>query len=187
MRRIPIYSVISVLAACFALDALAQPSPPNGGRPPRAAPPTGGPGAGAPNSGNRPDSGGPRILPVPSPGAGNPNNGNRPNPGGPKIPPGPGPGRRTRPSPPRPPIRNWPHRFQLNRYRPPQGYFLHQWAVGESLPGLFRTQVYWISAPGLYGLPHPRPGTHWVRVDDDALLVSDHTGRIVEVAYNIFY
>lgn len=38
-----------------------------------------------------------------------------------------------------------------------------------------------------YGLPIPPIGYEWVRVGDDALLIDIYTGRVVQVAYDIFY
>jgi Ni/Co efflux regulator RcnB len=55
------------------------------------------------------------------------------------------------------------------------------------LPGLYRSQGYWVASPGRYGLRPPPRGARWVRVDDDALLVSNRTGRIIEVVRNLFY
>ena len=40
---------------------------------------------------------------------------------------------------------------------------------------------------GYYGLPYPPPGTVWVRYGDDALLIDQYTGEIVEVIYGLFY
>ncbi len=75
----------------------------------------------------------------------------------------------------------------LGAYRRPPGYIARQWSIGLMLPSLFRTQTYWLGSPALYGLRAPPPGTRWVRVDDDALLVSNRTGRIIEVVHGIFY
>jgi Ni/Co efflux regulator RcnB len=82
---------------------------------------------------------------------------------------------------------NRPGRYPLGAYRRPRGYYARQWAIGVTLPSLCRAQSYWISGPGRYGLRPPPPGTRWVRVDDDALLVSNRNGRIIEVVRNIFY
>ncbi|WP_158915095.1 RcnB family protein [Caulobacter sp. S45] len=131
------------------------------------------------------------------PGAGNGGGSNpgRPNPSRPR-PPGPSrpqPSkpvhRPSRPNRPRPPIGGHRpgHRYPIGAYRRPGGYFFQRWAVGATLPGLFMAQSYWLSTPDSYGLRPAPIGTRWVRVDDDALLVSNSTGRVIEVVHNIFY
>ena len=36
-----------------------------------------------------------------------------------------------------------------------------------------------------YGLQEAMPGTEWVRVDDDAVLVTANSGEIIYVAYDL--
>lgn len=79
------------------------------------------------------------------------------------------------------------HRYRLGAYNRPSGYYSRQWTMGAMLPSLFRAQPYWLTAPGAYSLRPPPPGTRWVRVDYDALLVVDSTGQIIDVVFNIFY
>lgn len=172
MKRRLICSVTILLMAALATEGVAQPTdkrPPGVNRP----------------VGDKPDR------------PGRPGNGSGPNPGRPN-PPRPKPPGATRP-PPRPnptpgkphrprPANHRPHnRFPTGAYRRPGGYFFRQWGVGALLPSLFRVQSYWLSAPGAYGLRPPPPGTRWVRVDNDALLVSNRTGRIIEIVHDIFY
>lgn len=80
-----------------------------------------------------------------------------------------------------------PQRYRIGNYNPPQGYYRRSWSPGIELPPLFRAETYWIGAYAAYGLTPPEPGAHWVRVDDDALLVEDDTGRILAVRQGIFY
>ncbi len=187
MKRTLTAGLIAILLASLAAEASAQPDDrraPGGERPGGGKP--GGPGPGRPEPGkpDRPNPG------RPEPGKPNPG---RPEPGRPggdhRPPPRPNPSkpppRLGRPSP-RPPG-NRPGRYPLGAYRRPPGYFLRQWAIGATLPSFFRARGYWIASPGLYGLRPPPPGTRWIRVDDDALLVSNRTGRVIDVVRNIFY
>ncbi|MEJ0046754.1 MAG: RcnB family protein [Rhodospirillales bacterium] len=41
--------------------------------------------------------------------------------------------------------------------------------------------------PATYGLYPPPPGTQWIRVDYDALLVTIATGQVLQVVPGIFY
>ena len=68
-----------------------------------------------------------------------------------------------------------------------QGRAASGWSAGLLLPSVFRAQNYFISAPGSYGLYAPPAGAQWVRVDNDALLVSNQTGQVMDVIYNVFY
>jgi Ni/Co efflux regulator RcnB len=55
-----------------------------------------------------------------------------------------------------------------------------RWAVGAILPSL-----YWdayLSDPYAYGLTAAPYGAHWVYMDDQALLIQNRTGAILEVA-----
>jgi Ni/Co efflux regulator RcnB len=92
------------------------------------------------------------------------------------------------PAPYRPGFGFRPHkRYAVGAYRRPPGYYFRQWDVGATLPGLFMAQTYWLNTPGAYALSPPPPGTRWIRVDYDALLVTIATGRVVQVVPNIFY
>jgi Ni/Co efflux regulator RcnB len=51
----------------------------------------------------------------------------------------------------------------------------------------FYSNRYWISDPWQYRLPHPFPGTRWVRYYDDVLLVDLYTGEVVDVIYDFFW
>ncbi len=82
---------------------------------------------------------------------------------------------------------NAPRRFHHGTYRRPHGWYAHRWTFGEFLPGLFFAQQYWISDYYGYGLSDPPPGTVWVRYGDDALLIDQDTGEVIQVIYGIFY
>jgi Ni/Co efflux regulator RcnB len=191
MKRLVVLSTICLFAISLSAEALAQgPRPGDGqGRPGGGGKPggeQGKPGPGKPG-GSKPSPG----RPNPGRPGGDHNQGPRPGRGsGPgRPPPRPSPSRPSRP-PPRPgrpsPGRGGPGRYQLGGYRRPPGYFHRRWTTGAILPRFFFGQSYWLT-PGPYGLRPPPFGTHWVRVDDDALLVTDSTGRIVDVVRGIFY
>jgi Ni/Co efflux regulator RcnB len=82
---------------------------------------------------------------------------------------------------------NAERRFRLGSYERPRGFYYRRWSFGEFLPALFWTQNYWLYDYGDYGLPYPPPGCVWVRYGDDALLIDQYTGEIVEVIYGLFY
>jgi Ni/Co efflux regulator RcnB len=59
--------------------------------------------------------------------------------------------------------------------------------VGALLPPLFLTPAYYYSGWAALGLPPPEPGFQWVQYGPDLLLVNVATGRVVDVAYGVFY
>lgn len=82
----------------------------------------------------------------------------------------------------------WAHdRFHAGYYRQPYGFYARAWGFGDFLPRGWYTQSYWIDDFLDYGLPYPPPGFEWVRVGDDAILVDQYTGRVVQVVRGIFW
>ncbi|HEV7960878.1 MAG TPA: RcnB family protein [Rhizomicrobium sp.] len=82
---------------------------------------------------------------------------------------------------------NASRRFHAAGYQRPQGYYDHHWGWGETLPSFFWARQYWLMDFGMYGLPPPPFGAVWVRVNDDALLIDQTSGMIIEVDYGVFY
>jgi hypothetical protein len=95
---------------------------------------------------------------------------------------------------------DWPHwergryptvYFSHSRYhhtwRRPPGFYVRFWSFGDFLPRGWYGPDYWIIDPWAYDLPLPPPGFDWVRVGDDALLVDQFTGRVVQVVRDIFW
>lgn len=78
-------------------------------------------------------------------------------------------------------------RFRAAPYRRPPGYFARRWSWGQTLPSFFWTRDYWLTDFYAYDLPPPPYGAIWVRVGDDALLIDQYTGEIIEVDYGVFY
>ena len=79
------------------------------------------------------------------------------------------------------------HRFQVQSYRRPAGWYSHRWNFGEFLPAAFWARDYWLIDFADYDLPPPPYGAVWVRVDRDALLIDEDSGEIITVAYDVFY
>ena len=72
------------------------------------------------------------------------------------------------------------------RFVYPRGYSYRRWAIGATLPFLFLSDTYYVDYDYI-GLPPPRGGEEWVRYGPDVLLVDTYSGRIVDVAYGVFY
>lgn len=83
--------------------------------------------------------------------------------------------------------RTSPVRYRVGPYRPPLGWFNHQWAFGERLPKLFIISPYWVPNYGRFGLVEPPSGFVWVRVSSDAMLVEMDSGLILQAVYSVFY
>jgi Ni/Co efflux regulator RcnB len=86
-----------------------------------------------------------------------------------------------------PPVYASSHRYRVDPYRRPYGFFVRSWAFGDFLPRGWYGPGYWIDDFYDYDLPWPPPGYHWVRVGPDVLLVDDYTGRIVQVVRDLFW
>lgn len=80
-----------------------------------------------------------------------------------------------------------PQRFRAPVYRRPPGFYDHRWTFGERLPTIFWMRDYWLTNFFAYGLPPPPPGTVWVRYGNDALLIDQYNGEIIQVRYGVFY
>ena len=72
-------------------------------------------------------------------------------------------------------------------YRAPQGYQARHWSYGGRLPRSYFVRDYWITDFLMFGLFAPPPDLIWVRVGNDALLVDEYSGDIVQVDYGVFY
>ncbi len=80
-----------------------------------------------------------------------------------------------------------PRHFRAGNYNRPRGWYSHRWTFGEFLPSFFYANNYWLDDYQRYGLMPPPYGTVWVRVDNDALLIDEDDGEVIQVAYDIFY
>ena len=77
--------------------------------------------------------------------------------------------------------------YRGGNYRWPHGYHYQRWSFGMTLPSIFWGRDYWIDDYSDYGLAYPPPGCVWVRYGDDAILIDEYTGEILEVVYGQFY
>jgi Ni/Co efflux regulator RcnB len=79
------------------------------------------------------------------------------------------------------------HRFHSRPYIRPPHFYSHVWLFGEVLPAAWYAPDYVIDDWWNYDLPEPPPGFDWVRVGDDALLIEEYTGQIVQVVRQLFW
>lgn len=86
-----------------------------------------------------------------------------------------------------PPVYRAPGRYRVAPYYPPRGWYDRSWGYGDLLPRGWLGLDYVIMDWWAYGLPMPPIGYEWVRVGDDAVLVDTFTGRVVQVAPNLFW
>jgi Ni/Co efflux regulator RcnB len=77
--------------------------------------------------------------------------------------------------------------FHAGAYRAPSGYRARRWNSGQRLPHSYFSRNYWITDYLLYSLLAPPPGLVWVRVGDDALLIDEYSGEVIQVEYGVFY
>lgn len=79
------------------------------------------------------------------------------------------------------------YRYRGGRWNWPHGYAYRRWTFGMTLPSIFWARDYWIDDYYDYGLAPPPPGCVWVRYGNDAVLIDQYSGEILEVVYDQFY
>jgi Ni/Co efflux regulator RcnB len=79
------------------------------------------------------------------------------------------------------------HRVHATVFHYPRGYHYRRWNSGSILPRVFLSRYYYYPSWYDLGFGPPPPGYQWVRYGPDLLLVNVYTGRIRDVAYNVFY
>jgi Ni/Co efflux regulator RcnB len=79
------------------------------------------------------------------------------------------------------------HQFHDGNYRQPAGYQTRRWSYGDRLPQAYFARDYWLTDYVTFGLFAPPDGLVWVRVGDDALLIDEDSGDVVQVDYGVFY
>ena len=67
------------------------------------------------------------------------------------------------------------------------GFYVHVWNFGDYLPRGWYASNYRILDWWTYDLPVPPPGYAWVRVGDDALLIDEFNGRVIQVVRYVFW
>jgi Ni/Co efflux regulator RcnB len=78
-------------------------------------------------------------------------------------------------------------RVRARAFHYPRGYHYRRWNSGSILPRVFLSRYYYYPSWYDLGFGPPPPGYQWVRYGPDLLLVNVYTGRIRDVAYNVFY
>ncbi|KPF78199.1 hypothetical protein IP88_04605 [alpha proteobacterium AAP81b] len=86
--------------------------------------------------------------------------------------------------------RDW--RWEGRRYRDagyyhPRGYGYRPYAVGYAIPRPYIAERYWINDWGRYQLSRPFPGTRWVRVGPDVLLIRVGDGFVLRAIRGLWY
>jgi Ni/Co efflux regulator RcnB len=76
--------------------------------------------------------------------------------------------------------------YKIGPYHRPSGWVSRQWAYGDMLPRGFWTAQYILADYWLFALEVPPAGYEWVRVGNDALLVSTVNGEVLQVEYGVF-
>jgi len=80
-----------------------------------------------------------------------------------------------------------PYRYRATvRYAYPRKYIAGTWAIGTNLPAGYFDPSYYVDYRA-YRLSPPPEGYQWVRIDKDVYLVSEGTGFIRDVLYELFY
>ena len=78
-------------------------------------------------------------------------------------------------------------RYRGPGYSHPRGYGYRAWGVGNRVPQAYFTNRYFIGNPGYYRLPPAFPGTRWVRVGVDALLIDLRAGVVVRAVRGLYW
>lgn len=78
-------------------------------------------------------------------------------------------------------------RYDAGAFAAPSGYTYTRYSIGERVPHVL------ITTPNLvlgdyssYRLDSPPEGLQWIRVGNDALLVSRSTGEVIQTDYDLF-
>ena len=76
--------------------------------------------------------------------------------------------------------------FHVGPYHRPPGWHARVWAYGDILPRAYWGAQYILADYWLFALEVPPVGYEWVRVGNDALLVSTDNGAVLQVEYGVF-
>jgi Ni/Co efflux regulator RcnB len=76
--------------------------------------------------------------------------------------------------------------FHIGPYHPPHGFAARHWGYGDTLPRGYWASQYLVADYWLFALEVPPAGYEWVRVGDDALLVSTVNGEVLQAEYGVF-
>ncbi len=76
--------------------------------------------------------------------------------------------------------------FHIGPYHPPRGFADRHWGYGDILPRGYWASQYLIADYWLFALEVPPAGYEWVRVGNDALLISTVNGEVLQAEYGVF-
>jgi Ni/Co efflux regulator RcnB len=79
------------------------------------------------------------------------------------------------------------NRVHGSAFRYPRGYSYRRWGLGQRLPRLFLSPLYFFTDYAAFGFGPPPFGDQWVRYGPDLLLVDVNSGEVVYVIYGAFY
>jgi len=80
-----------------------------------------------------------------------------------------------------------PHRYRIGVWHAPHGFAYRRFGIGERIPAVLLAAEFFLTSFDAYGLESPPDGYVWVRDGNDAVLVDQETGEVVEVEYDVFY
>jgi Ni/Co efflux regulator RcnB len=78
-------------------------------------------------------------------------------------------------------------RYDVGTFVAPSGYTYSRYSIGERVPQvLITTPNLVLGDYSTYRLDEPPEGLEWIRVGNDALLVSRSTGEVIQTDYDLF-
>lgn len=80
-----------------------------------------------------------------------------------------------------------PSVYRVGHYRDPYGWGYQSYSIGWRLWPFYYSSAYWILDPWMYRLPPAPAGTRWIRYYDDAVLVDEWTGEVLDVIHGFFW
>lgn len=78
-------------------------------------------------------------------------------------------------------------RYHVGNYHDPFGWGYAPFYAGWRLWPAYYAQSYWIADPWEYRLPPAPPGTRWIRYYNDAILVDEWSGEVLDVIQGFFW
>jgi Ni/Co efflux regulator RcnB len=76
--------------------------------------------------------------------------------------------------------------FDAGPFRAPSGYTYSRYRVGDHVPTVLLGSDLDLSDYSTYALVAPPEGLKWIRVGDDALLISRNSGEVIQTDYGLF-
>jgi Ni/Co efflux regulator RcnB len=76
--------------------------------------------------------------------------------------------------------------YNAGPFDAPDGYSYTRYSVGQRVPSVLLDGDVTLPDYADYQLMAPPPGLTWIRVGDDALLVDQSNGEVIQADYNLF-